>query len=150
MTQDEYDDWRGVSLAAYVAEMVESGALPLEAARARAEEQQLQLLPRGLGTPRTHLLRVLDASGEPAGVLWIGPSPQRPDAGFVYEVSIDEDRRGQGLGRGAMVAAERIAREEGWTELGLHVFGSNERARLLYESLGYQVVSITMAKTLTG
>jgi ribosomal protein S18 acetylase RimI-like enzyme len=49
-----------------------------------------------------------------------------------------------------MVAAERIAREEGWTELGLHVFGSNERARLLYESLGYQVVSITMAKTLTG
>jgi ribosomal protein S18 acetylase RimI-like enzyme len=150
MTQDEYDEWRGASLASYTAEMVEAGILPPDAARARAEEQLAEFLPEALATPGMHLLRVLDPSGEPAGVLWLGPNPRRPDGGFVYEVRVDEDRRGRGLGRGAMLAAERIAGEQGWTEISLNVFGSNERARALYESLGYQVVSASMAKTLTG
>ena len=147
MSQDEYDDWRATNLAAYAVEMAEAGRLPLEQARVRAEQQHAEFLPEGLATPRMHLLRVLDR-GEPVGILWVGPHPRKADAGFVYDVEIEERRRGQGLGRRTMLAAERIAREEGWAEIALNVFGPNLRARALYDSLGYEVVSTSMRKPL--
>ena len=120
-----------------------------EAARARSAEQHAEFLPQEQATPGMHLLRVLDGDGRPAGVLWVGPHPRKDGAGFVYDVAIDEGRRGEGLGRGAVRAAEEIGRREGWSELGLNVFGPNTRARALYDSLGYVVVNSTMAKRLT-
>ena len=63
-------------------------------------------------------------------------------------MQIDEARRGEGLGRAAMLAAEQVAREAGWSALGLNVFGHNPRARGLYDSLGYEVAATTMAKPL--
>lgn len=148
MTQHEYERWSAAEIASYAQEMVESGMLPPAAARARALEQQAEFLPRQLATPGMHLLRVLDPTGAPVGVLWVGPHPRKDGAGFVYDVSIDEAHRGQGLGRGAMLAAEAIGQREGWSEIGLNVFGPNARARALYESLGYEVVTTTMAKRL--
>ncbi len=148
MTGTEYDRWRAAEIAGYAAEMVGSGMLDPEAARRRAEEQHAEFLPQGRGTEGVHLLTVLDDRGRPAGSLWVGPHPRKAGAGFVYDVVVDEDRRGEGLGRAAMLAAEAIARDEGWSELGLNVFGPNERARRLYESLGYRVVTTAMAKPL--
>ena len=148
MTDDEYAGWAAAVNASYAQEMVESGMLPPDAARARAEQQLLEFLPQGRTTPGAHVLRVLDGSGSPVGVLWVGPHPRKPGAGFVYDVAIDEERRGEGLGRGAMLAAEEIGRREGWTEIGLNVFGPNVRARALYDSLGYAVVNTNMTKPL--
>jgi len=96
-----------------------------------------------------HLLRVLDDRGEPVGVLWVGPHPRKAGAGWVWDVEIDEAHRGRGHGRAAMLAAEEIARSEGWAELGLNVFGPNRRAKALYDSLGYEVVSTSMTKPLS-
>jgi len=47
-----------------------------------------------------------------------------------------------------MVAAEDVVRRAGLSELGLNVFGFNEAARRLYDSLGYRVVATQMTKTL--
>ena len=47
-----------------------------------------------------------------------------------------------------MLAAEELAMHDGRSEIGLNVFGLNERAQQLYTSLGYHVVSTTMAKDL--
>ncbi|MGT2427399.1 N-acetyltransferase family protein [Amnibacterium kyonggiense] len=149
MTDQEYAQWRDAELASYAQEMVDSGMLAPEAAQARSAEQHAEFLPRGQATAGMHLLRVLDGDRRPVGVLWVGPHPRKDGAGFVYDVAIDEDRRGEGLGRGAMLAAEQIGREEGWSEIGLNVFGPNTRARTLYESLGYLVVNMTLAKPLT-
>lgn len=148
MTDQEYERWREAELASYAQEMVDSGMLPLEAAQARSAEQHAEYLPQEQATPRMHLLRVLDADDRPVGVLWVGPHPRRAGAGFVYDVAIDEDRRGEGHGRAAMLAAESVCRDEGWTEIGLNVFGPNDRARALYDSLGYLVVTTTMTKPL--
>lgn len=149
MTADEYARWREAKLRAYAAEMVEAGLLDAESAERRAEEQHREFLPDGLATPRTHLLRVLDETGVAVGVLWVGPHPRKDGAGWVYDVEIEQHRRGEGLGRAAMLAAEELAREEGWTEIGLNVFGPNHLARTLYDSLGYAVVTTTMSKPLT-
>lgn len=148
MTAEEYEAWRAAEIRSYAAEMVESGLLDPDAALRRSEEQTSEFLPDGLATARTHLLRVLDDDDAPIGVLWIGPHPRKEGAGWVYDVEIEDARRGEGFGRAAMLAAEDLARQEGWTELGLNVFGPNLRAKGLYDSLGYEVVSTSMTKRL--
>jgi RimJ/RimL family protein N-acetyltransferase len=47
-----------------------------------------------------------------------------------------------------MAAAEHLASEIGFTELSLNVFGFNERARRLYDSMDYRVVAVQMTKAL--
>jgi GNAT superfamily N-acetyltransferase len=148
MTVQEYDDWLVGQLEAYAADLAESSGSTLEEAQLRAEQQLRDLLPLGVATPGHHLLRVLDESGSPVGVLWVGPHPQRRGAGWVYDVEIEEARRGEGLGRGAMLAAEQVTRDAGWSALGLNVFGHNPRARALYDALGYRVAATSMTKPL--
>jgi ribosomal protein S18 acetylase RimI-like enzyme len=107
-------------------------------------------LDEAVAPDRSWLFRVLTSSGDPAGWLWLGPHPFRPDAAFVYDIEIDETHQGQGLGRGTMLAAEAFARKEGLAALTLNVFGWNHRAEGLYRSLGYEVDATTMTKSLTG
>ena len=47
-----------------------------------------------------------------------------------------------------MMAVESLVKEAGETEIGLTVFGFNEPARHLYDSLGYRVVATVMTKTI--
>ena len=49
-----------------------------------------------------------------------------------------------------MLAAEHLVGEAGITEIGLNVFGFNERARRLYDSLGYRVVATQMTKSVAA
>ncbi|MDN3905792.1 GNAT family N-acetyltransferase [Arthrobacter sp. YD2] len=68
------------------------------------------------------------------------------DAWWVSDIEIHEDHRGKGYGRAAMQLAEVAAAEQGAATLGLNVFGYNTVARDLYESLGYETVSMQMRK----
>lgn len=148
MMATEYDEWVVDEIASYAADLAQTSGSTLEEAHLRAEQQTRELLPDGVDTVGHHLFRVLDGIGAPVGVLWVGPHPQRRGAGWVYEIEIDESRRGEGLGRAAMLAAERITIDAGWSALGLNVFGHNPRARALYDSLGYEVAATTMTKPL--
>ena len=47
-----------------------------------------------------------------------------------------------------MQQLEEIAREMGLRQLELHVFAFNDGARTLYDSLGYTVTGLNMAKRL--
>ncbi len=69
---------------------------------------------------------------------------------WVWEVVVDEQHRGRGLGRAAMLLAEEQARAAGAVELGLNVFGYNTVARALYESLAYETLSMQMRKQLSA
>lgn len=149
MTEAEYDSWVEHEAEEYALEMAEASGSTLEEARRISREQTREFLPDGLRTRDAFLLRVLDGDGAPVGVLWVGPHPRRAGAGWVFDVEIEEARRGEGFGRAAMLAAEQVARDAGWTALGLNVFGTNDRARSLYDSLGYEVASTTMTKPLT-
>ena len=140
MTEDEFELWSAASLESYIADIVSSGGATPTMARQRAETQWHTLLPDGLATTKTWLLKVVDDSAV-VGTLWIGAHPQRPDAGYIYDIAIDETFQGRGFGRAAMLAAEELVRQAGLTHIGLNVFGFNERARRLYDSLGYSVVA---------
>jgi ribosomal protein S18 acetylase RimI-like enzyme len=150
MTGDEFTAWREESILGYSADLAKATDVPLDAAIDRARNQFSELLPNGPASDRTWLLRILDETGADIGVLWIGPHPEQAGTAFIYDIEIAEAHRGRGLGRAAMTAAEGLTARAGFTQISLNVFGFNETARRLYDSLGYRVVSTVLSKSLAS
>jgi ribosomal protein S18 acetylase RimI-like enzyme len=71
--------------------------------------------------------------------------------GWVYYVAVDPNRRGQGLGRTIMNAAEDWLRQAGIAKLQLLVRQDNAKASAFYETIGYDEAAVTVfAKWLDG
>ncbi len=149
LTDEEISEFIEWQVDQYVEERVRSGERP-DTARRIASEQSRALFPEGVPADGQLLLRVLDDEGAAVGILWIGPQQpaEQPGAFWVFYVRIEEAHRGKGYGRAAMELAESEARSRGASELGLNVFGHNQVARHLYESMGYTATSIRMKKNL--
>jgi ribosomal protein S18 acetylase RimI-like enzyme len=137
MPEDRFAGWREESIEGYALDMETSTTLDHEQSVARSRAEFADLLPAGLATPDHHLFDVR-ADEATVGTLWL--ARRSPRAFFVYDVVIDAAARGRGLGRAAMDAAARWCRDRGADVLGLNVFGQNQVARRLYDSLGYRVV----------
>lgn len=58
--------------------------------------------------------------------------------GLVYSVAIDEEHRRQGLAQRVMHAANSWAADAGARTMSLQVVGTNDAARALYDTLGYE------------
>ncbi|MEU8899560.1 GNAT family N-acetyltransferase [Nocardia sp. NPDC048505] len=144
MTEAEFEPWQRAELAEYTQDWIDRGLSP-EQARSKAEADNRDNLPEGLGTAGTWF-RVLEHDGGPVGHVWVA----RRDANgaFVYDVKVAEPYRGRGHGRSLMLLAERVALAAGTTTLGLHVFAENTPALRLYESLGYLVTQYSRYKLL--
>ena len=149
MTAREFLVWRADLIRYYAADISHATGLLPEAALEASQRQFAELLPGGLETEDHCLMKVLDSTGLAIGTLWIGPHTELPGVAYVYQINIDRSARGRGYGRAAMAAAEHLASEIGFTELSLNVFGFNERARRLYDSMDYRVVAVQMTKALT-
>jgi RimJ/RimL family protein N-acetyltransferase len=67
----------------------------------------------------------------------------RPGTAWLGIVIGEEDARGQGMGRKAMLHLENFAKTLGAKRAQIGVFEFNTRARRLYESLGYQPLTST-------
>jgi ribosomal protein S18 acetylase RimI-like enzyme len=149
MALEEYDAYLGWVVGDYANELVRNGRASAETAMTRAQESFDTLLPDGLGSAGQVLLIAEDAGdGRRVGHLWFGPSGDDASRAWVYDVTVDEADRGRGYGRAIMRAFEDQARERGYARVGLNVFGDNEIARRLYESLGYGEVARQMTKDL--
>ncbi|HKN96001.1 MAG TPA: GNAT family N-acetyltransferase [Pseudonocardiaceae bacterium] len=147
MTDDEIAEFGRQHLGEYVAQRMAAGEPP-ERARTHADDEWARYFPDGTPAAGHRFYRLL-AGGEPAGILWLGPSPDgRTGTDWIFYVEIDEAMRGRGYGRAAMRIAERDATAHGARSLGLNVFGGNTVARQLYESTGYRPTAITMVKEL--
>ncbi|MGB9178901.1 MAG: GNAT family N-acetyltransferase [Pyrinomonadaceae bacterium] len=68
--------------------------------------------------------------------------------GHVSEVAVDARLQGAGIGSLLMNAAEQWAQARGYGRIGLNVFAGNERARRLYEHLGYTLETVKYTKLL--
>jgi GNAT superfamily N-acetyltransferase len=147
LTTAELAVWQPVSLAAYVEERVAAGE-PRAIAERVAREQRERSFPGGVPAAGQHLFHV-ELDGEWVGMVWLGPSFNGDDAErYLYNIEIDEGHRGKGLGRAAMRAAEAWTLADGARRLSLNVFGFNDIARSLYDSLGYVVAATNMYRDL--
>ncbi|ROS53836.1 N-acetyltransferase [Frigoribacterium sp. PhB118] len=139
------------STAEYEKSRVLAGETPEQAAEA-ARRSFGEAFPDGAPAEGHLVYDVIDDArpGEPVGILWIAPRVPGSSDWWVFDVEIDEAHRGAGLGRATMLLAEQAAARHGAETLGLNVFGYNEVARHLYESLGYETTAVQMKKPVTA
>ena len=144
MTDVELAAFREHTITNFTSEKARSENLDTAEARQAAEDAWEKALER---TPEAHVMGRLEVDGESVGVMWF---VVRPEWGqpclWLYDIMIEPEHRGKGLGRRAMELLESEAKERGVAAIGLHVFGHNEVARSLYESLGFRATSIVMRK----
>jgi ribosomal protein S18 acetylase RimI-like enzyme len=149
MREDEFPAFLDRSRANYVRDLIENGGAEQDVAERKADADFAALFPDGFATP-VELRIVEDESGMPVGrVVWAEREQHGSRYAFLYDVEIDEDQRGRGLGRAAMQQLEDEVRAQGFERLQLNVFGGNDRARGLYRSLGFDELSVQMGKDLT-
>jgi ribosomal protein S18 acetylase RimI-like enzyme len=151
MLPDEFVTYLEWAIDDYAAELERNGKAVGEAAKVASRASFDSALPDGLATYGHVLLVAVDPDdGQRVGVLWFGPSTDDPAMAWVYDITVDEERRRQGWGRAIMRAFEGEARARGFARAGLNVYGDNHVARRLYESLGYVETSRQLHKELPG
>ncbi len=145
---DEFGAWLRRSAGEYAGDL-ESQGMPVGDAERQANEGMAASFPGGVLAEGHEVMHIVAESDVVVGYLWIGRDLSHDlGAWWVWDIVIDADKRGRGLGRAAMIAGEQLARSQGAQSLGLSVFDFNSAARGLYESLGYEETSVKMKKSL--
>ncbi|NRQ51370.1 GNAT family N-acetyltransferase [Aeromicrobium stalagmiti] len=146
MSADRFDTWSEHHVVSYAQDKVDAGNWPEDGAVERARRENAELLPEGV-TTAGHDLFVATVDGDEVGFLWLftDPAASVPET-YVYDIEIVAARRGEGLGRELLEAAEGWCADHGVATLRLHVFGFNTAAISLYESSGFETTNLSMAK----
>jgi ribosomal protein S18 acetylase RimI-like enzyme len=118
-------------------------------ARAEAERDVAERLPRGPATPG-QLLRTALSDGTEVGWIWVSlPGTTVPDLAWICDVEVDPEFRSRGYAGAIITAAEAELAGLGVPRIGLNVFGDNDTARRLYKRLGYEVYAQQRSRSLT-
>jgi ribosomal protein S18 acetylase RimI-like enzyme len=139
------NDWLAEMWAGYRSELLGAGMTPEDADR-NIERNRKELFSGDEPVEGQYFFDVLN-DGTIVGSLWLADkkNSQAKDW-YIYDIVVNEDFRGQGLGRLTMQAAEGFVKSHGGLRMGLNVFGPNTVARALYESMSYQVMAVSMFK----
>jgi len=148
MLENELSTYIEKIISGYARENIKAGYWSKEEGLQKSRETFNRLLPDGVSTKNQYLYKIEDVeTGQNIGIMWLNTRPDSPKpTGFIYDIEIDEDFRGKGYGKQAMLAIEEKAREFGLKSIGLHVFAHNTTAVGLYEKIGYKTRSMNMTK----
>lgn len=148
MDETEFAAWQARAVVQFAQDWIARG-VPEDEALERSEAVHTALLPDGRATAGTHIHRLL-AGGTAVGHVWVSDREVRPgeEGAYVLDVEVAEAYRGRGHGRALMLHAEHLAAAAGRRLIALHVFEGNDRARTLYESLGYRTTHRNFVKRL--
>lgn len=145
---ERFPAWQERCHAEYTADLIAAGETP-EAADRHATDSLERAFPTGSATADNAMFDLVHETKGTVGYLWIGSdTSDDASAWWVWDVVVEPRFRGEGFGRAAMLLAEDLARAAGARTLGLSVFGHNEAARGLYESVGYETTTVKMRKRL--
>jgi ribosomal protein S18 acetylase RimI-like enzyme len=148
MTESEFEAYLEKTVPEYAADKMRAGDWSEEEALELSRKSYQLLLPQGVKTGNNYLFRIqIEETGEKIGILWMKHEAPRPH-GFIFDIVLDEAKRGKGYGKQAMLAIEVVAKTLGLETIGLHVFTHNPAAMQLYRGLGYEVTSQNMVKRL--
>ena len=119
---------------------------------AGAEDGYAAFLHSQLDKPES-LVVVAEQDGQIVGYLYAGIEPRnwkelRERAGFVHDILVTEDSRGGGIARQLMEAAFDWMRGQGVPRVLLWTAAPNDRARRLFERLGFRPTMLEMTKEL--
>lgn len=143
MSEQRFTIWSKRIWELYEQELIDSGIKP-DAAKKQCDEGREASMPNGVLQPGNEVLEPFH-NNESVGVVWLWIEGTE---WFIYDIDIDEEHRGKGLGRATMQAIEAYVRQQGGTAIGLAVFSFNEIAKSLYDSEGYETTRFQMKKKL--
>jgi GNAT superfamily N-acetyltransferase len=102
-------------------------------------------------TPEMSILIAEEVPGQALGYVFSNTRQDyftgEPHA-HVEILAVETGAEGRGVARGLMAAAESWASERGYRRITLNVFPANERARSLYDRLGYEPETVHYHKLL--
>jgi ribosomal protein S18 acetylase RimI-like enzyme len=149
MTPEEFDHFAIESKSRYIDEKMKANNLTQDEANKIADADFARILPDGYQSKDNFLYNLMDQENNNVGYLWycIRGSTNNKKA-FIADIMIREKFRGKGYGREAMLLLETDVKSRGLKHIGLHVFGFNEVAIKLYQSMGYQTTDLVMEKYL--
>ena len=149
----EFPEYRDYFIRDYAEEIAANFGHSLEQSRTIASKELTEDLPQDAATP-DHTLLCIEASESDSdserkgvGYLWY----KLFDAGetaFILDFVLFEQFRGQGDGKAAMIALEERLLQTGVTQIKLRVAFKNDRARHLYEAVGFAITGFNMSKVL--
>lgn len=148
LSDSEFGFWKERSIREYTLETMRGNGLTAAEAEEKAKADFNRLLPEGLST-KDHYIFSLKDKGELIGYIWFcerGAIDNRK--AYLCDIVVEENKRGMGHGKKAMLILEEKVRDLGLKHIGLHVFGHNLRAQELYKKLGYGITNIVMEKVL--
>jgi ribosomal protein S18 acetylase RimI-like enzyme len=149
MTKEEFDKFLMTSKANYRQDKIRANSLSDEDAEKIANDDFDRFLPAGYLSKDNFLNMILDSGKNPVGYLWyLIRGAENNKKAFIADILIYKEYRGKGFGRETMLLLEERVKEQGLSSIGLHVFGFNETATKLYNSLNYQVTDLVMEKKL--
>jgi ribosomal protein S18 acetylase RimI-like enzyme len=150
MRRENFEAFFAVAVAAYAGDNVAVGRWRKDEALELARVETKSLLPEGASTQGHFLFELVPPELETTvGYLWFATIRRGTKrVAHVYQLHVLEDFRRRGYGRAALLEAEVIARNSGHASLALNVFANNAAARALYTSLGYETMSLGLAKEL--
>ncbi len=64
--------------------------------------------------------------------------------GFIYELFVIEEYRGNGISKLLMIAGIDHLKQDGYSEIRLSAFAGNQAIKL-YEKLGFNIRTVTMS-----
>ena len=109
----------------------------------KAREDIASNLPEGFDTPDQFFCFIKRQSTlEEIGTIWYGHRPENAYS-FLADIQIHGEYRGRGYGTKALALLEKTVVETGLRIIMLHVFKHNQKAKKLYEKLGYEVIQET-------
>jgi ribosomal protein S18 acetylase RimI-like enzyme len=88
---------------------------------------------------------IAEDEGTPVGYALASVVPQTPVRGHLYDLYVNPDVRGRGVGRELIAAVAEHLKGRGVTHLSLDVALTNDSARRLYERLGFRSYDVLMA-----
>jgi ribosomal protein S18 acetylase RimI-like enzyme len=146
MSAERFVTWNAALITSYAEEKVRAGNWPEEGSLERSAAECAKELPDGLDSVG-HDIFIGTVDGQEVGFLWLFTNPElSPPETFIFDIEVKAEHRGKGYGRGLLEAGERWCVEHGVAALKLHVFGFNTAAIKLYESSGFEITNLHMAK----
>ncbi len=149
MTPEEFQLFSAESRARYVEDKINANDLKRDEAEKIADADFERILPNGYHSKDNFLYTLIDHSESNVGYLWycVRGSSNIKKA-FIADIMIREQFRGHGYGKQAMMLLEDDVKSKGLKHIGLHVFGFNDVAIHLYNSMGYRTTDLIMEKSL--
>jgi len=151
MSEREYAAYLDYFLNDYAQEIASNYDRSPHDARRQAETEIAQNLPDGPQTKGQILLTILDNAPQPdlIGYVWYRPDDKIRSV-FIYDFYILPDHRGKGQGKAALQALETELAHQGYGEIRLRVAADNPRAQHVYQTGGFRVTGINMAKRINA